>query len=590
MTDPSVITMPVAGELSLRSLLDASPDVICSFDKEGRFIEVSAACETVWGYTREDLIGTSFIKYVHPDDCKRSARLADAVFAGYDVNDFENRWIRKNGTVVPIEWSAKWYKDKTLLCCVAKDATFRKQREQELRVSNERFKFVSLAASDVIWDRDFESGEIFYSSSAAIYGVLPNAGEDPDVFWKNHLHPEDRDRVIQSQLLAIKDRNVFNWKEKYRFIKTDGSIIHTSDRALIIRNEEGRAIRMVGAVRDITEAKNLQEADRLSKQRYKLLFENSPFPKWIFDEETQVIIEVNLAAIHHYGYTREEFLSMRSCDLRPLSERGKAIQITRSLAGKKNKQYHGMARHQKKNGDLIDVEIHSDGLIYEDRTYIVVIINDVTERIQVQKEIAKAIIDTQERERSIIGKELHDNVNQLLTTAKLCVQNICYYPEQREIFADKTAEIIQKCIDEIRSLSKELITPTLTDLGFQSSIHELVSTFKELNQFSIELHYDLNESLLNKDLRLSVYRVLQELFNNTVKHAGATRVDVIIQARKDYLRVVYADNGKGFDATAPGKGLGLTNIKSRVAVHKGKVRIISSEGEGAKALIIFPLE
>lgn len=584
------VTMSHAAESALQNLLDASPDVICSFDTEGRFINVSAACQTVWGFASEELLGTSFTNYVHPEDYLKTMALATSVLAGNDLFDFENRWIRKDGSIVSLEWSAKWYKNKTLLCCVAKDASTRKRKEQELRISNERFKFVSMAASDVIWDKDFETGEIFYNSSASIFGVLPKSDEDPDAFWRDHLHPEDRDRVLQSQMMAIKNPKCTYWKEKYRFIKRDGVIIHVSDRVIIIRNEEGRAIRMVGAVRDITEAKKLQEAEKLSEQRYRLLFENSPFPKWIFDEETYQIVEVNKAAIEHYGYSKEEFLQMKSPDLRPPSERIKAIHIIKSIAGKENKQYCGMARHRKKNGELMEVEIHSDGLFYNNKTHIVVVINDVTERIQAHKDIAKAIIDTQEKERSIIGKELHDNVNQLLTTAKLYVQNACYYPEQKEVYCEKGAEIIQKCIDEIRCLSKELITPTLADLGFESSMQELISSYKELQQFSVDLNYQVNEQLMNKDLKLSIYRILQELLNNTVKHAEAGKVEVILHARKDYIRLIYKDDGKGFNTSRLKSGMGITNIKSRVAVHKGKVRLISSEDEGCKALIIFPTE
>lgn len=574
----------------LQNLLDASPDVICSFDLEGRFVSASAACMSIWGYTQEELIGTCFIDYVHPEDYTKTNIITNHVFEGNDLIDFENRWIRKDGSIVPVEWSAKWYRNKTLLCCVAKDASLRKQKEEEIKISNERFKFVSMATSDVIWDRNLETGEVFFNSSAFVYGVLPAGGEAPDAFWRGHLHPDDKDRVIASQTSAIKDAVCSHWKEKYRFIRTDGSIIHVSDRAVIIRNEKGKAIRMVGAIRNITEAKKLEEIERLSDLRYKLLFENSPFPKWIFEEKTQKIVEVNTAAINQYGYSRKEFLQMSILDLRPHKERIKGVRILKSLESKSDKRYQGTARHQKKNGDLIDVEISSDGLICNNCMHIVVVVNDVTQRIQSQKEIARAIINTQEKERSIIGKELHDNVNQLLTTAKLYVQNTVYFPDQKEVFMEKSADIIQKCIDEIRGLSKELITPTLSDLGFKSTIEELTSYYKEMKLFSVELDYALNENKLDNDLKLSIYRILQELFNNTVKYARATLVRATIHANDHYVRLIYVDNGIGFDPNCLRKGVGITNIKSRVDVHKGKARIISSQNNGCKAVIIFPLD
>lgn len=222
--------------------------------------------------------------------------------------------------------------------------------------------------------------------------------------------------------------------------------------------------------------------------------------------------------------------------------------------------------------------------------HIVVVANDIIGKIQAQKEVARAIIQAQEKERSIIGKELHDNVNQLLTTAKLCVQNTVYYPEQKEVFMEKGAGIIQKCINEIRGLSKALITPTLSDLGFQSTIDELMAYYKEFKLFSVQVEYSLNENGLDKDLKLSIYRILQELFNNTVKYAKASAVQVLIQENDHYIRVVYMDDGIGFDPACAKKGMGLTNIKSRVEVHKGKIRIQSNQNAGFKALITFPME
>jgi signal transduction histidine kinase len=276
-------------------------------------------------------------------------------------------------------------------------------------------------------------------------------------------------------------------------------------------------------------------------------------------------------------------------DLRPESERVKALHLARSLEGKKDIRFKGLVKHKKKNGDVIDVEVTSHAFECKGSLHIVVVANDVTEKLQAEKEIAKAIITTQEKERSIIGKELHDNVNQLLTTAKLYVQNIHYYPEQKDIFSEKSAEIIQKCITEIRSLSRALITPTLSDLGFKTTIDEMVAYYKELKSFSVELNYSLDENKMDADLKLSIYRILQELFNNTVKYAHAAKVDVVLQARNNYIRMIYLDDGLGFTPCSMGKGMGITNMKSRVAVHKGRMRLLSDKGKGCKALIIFPL-
>ncbi|UXI69845.1 PAS domain S-box protein [Tahibacter amnicola] len=112
-------------------ILQHSLDVICTADKDGRFTMVSAACETMWGYAPEELQGRQYLEFVHPDDREATAAVAGNIVGGQPIFDFENRYIGKDGRVVPVMWSAQWSDEDQLLYAVARDMTERKRAEEE---------------------------------------------------------------------------------------------------------------------------------------------------------------------------------------------------------------------------------------------------------------------------------------------------------------------------------------------------------------------------------------------------------------------------------------------------------------------------
>ncbi len=124
----------------LNKIMDSSLDVICAVDANGNFIKVSAASEAVWGYRPEELIGKPLINLVHHEDNEETYKTADHVMAGNNVNHFENRYIHKDGSLVPIEWSARWDEKDQIRYGIARDVTAKKRLEKELKGEQRRLK------------------------------------------------------------------------------------------------------------------------------------------------------------------------------------------------------------------------------------------------------------------------------------------------------------------------------------------------------------------------------------------------------------------------------------------------------------------
>jgi|GEM_PF-428400 len=352
---------------------------------------------------------------------------------------------------------------------------------------------------------------------------------------------------------------------------------------------------------DITERKEAEEMMRLSEEKYRLLFHSSPRPMWTFDAETFHVVDVNHAATDLYGYTKEEFLQLTIHDMKCAEDHKELASVVASLRSKKERHFQSVVRHKKKSGELFYIEITSFAIQLTTGTHIMVFGTDMTEKMQLQqkliaekvsaqKQIARAIIHAQETERSEIGKELHDNVCQLLTTSKLYIENIRYMPDQQEEFTRKGIDLLMRSINEIRYLSRQLVSPAVGNMDFETSVNDLITHYLSMNLFDIRFDYEATIELVDKDLKTSIIRILQEQLNNTVKYAKASAVKIRISNTEESLKLHYEDNGVGFDPQHAKKGIGLANIKNRASAYRGTVELESGVGKGCTMEITFPLK
>lgn len=206
------------------------------------------------------------------------------------------------------------------------------------------------------------------------------------------------------------------------------------------------------------------------------------------------------------------------------------------------------------------------------------------QKVQEQKQITRAILSAQEKERNRLGQEIHDNVCQILTGAKL---HLIRTSKQIGQQLDYPIELIVTSIDELRSISSENVTP-LKDLGLKELIHSLIDNLSHTSTIKIDFRYDLDSCDIDEDLKLNIYRIIQEQLTNIVKHADASGTTIVLQANNDTIDLVITDNGKGFDASQKRPGIGISNIINRVECFNGKIIIDSSPGKGCTMKIEYP--
>jgi signal transduction histidine kinase len=254
-----------------------------------------------------------------------------------------------------------------------------------------------------------------------------------------------------------------------------------------------------------------------------------------------------------------------------------------------------------KSGKAFTGEItYSKFLNANGRHQLVMNIRDISGRRQMEQQLLREqkkyerklthqIILAQERERQAIGHELHDNINQILTTVKLYLELAHDRHELREQLLPRSATLVQACIQEIRALSHELCDPTHGPKTLVESIKALIDQVSASSSLDMQFNYDTYKYYVDKDQHLAIYRILQEQLTNIIKHAEATEVNIDLFQDNQYTGIAVQDNGKGFHPQKSRQGIGLNNIQSRAKVLGGHMKIESAPGSGCLIEVRLPM-
>jgi len=405
-------------------------------------------------------------------------------------------------------------------------------------------------------------------------------------------HPDDREKAQRQWLEGIKTGSL---EVEHRILTPSG------EKWVMIRGRfhidpSTNLVSAVGTVQDITEKKKTEIALRESESLYKSLFDDSPFPVGIADKNTMRFLEVNERALKLYGYTREEFLRMTAYDIRLPDDRSK---MKKQLKQGNYVSDHSVRSHVKKNGEVIQIEPYITEISYKGSPAFLVSLHDVTEKVLLleqlvrskvnrQKEISRASMEAQEKNRVEVGRELHDNVNQVLTAANIYLRNIQIESLEDKKLLEKSIEGISTAINEIRKLSWSLVPPSLNDLSLKDSIENLVHNL-EFTGAAVCIDIVIDEEKISQGLKTNIFRILQEQFSNISKYAEATKIKIRMTQQDELLTLEIKDNGKGFDPRQKSKGIGLTNIIYRAEAYNGEVAIESSPGHGCRIFVEFRL-
>jgi signal transduction histidine kinase len=237
---------------------------------------------------------------------------------------------------------------------------------------------------------------------------------------------------------------------------------------------------------------------------------------------------------------------------------------------------------------IIPVELNTILIDYDKRKAIFTIVRDITERKKVEQKILRTIIQTEEKERSRLAKELHDGVGPLLSATKIYAKALLNADDEEiQFIISKLNETVDEAILTAQEISNNMSPHVLRNFGLNGAIE---SFYQKINKtYPTVFYFSSNlKERIDEDIETILYRIMVELIHNTIKHACATEVTIKLLVDADSITLTYADDGKGFDVEKTleeNTGMGLSNIYSRVKSINGKIKIQSIENKGVNIFV-----
>jgi PAS domain S-box-containing protein len=384
------------------------------------------------------------------------------------------------------------------------------------------------------------------------------------------------------------------WSGEIKNITKNGTPIWLQTTLVPFLSSDGKPIQFISISSDISLRKAAEEEVRTAMERYTILSEATSDTIWDWDIENDKII-YNEGITKMLGYQRAEINDINTWwrenihkdDLNQVNE---AIQ-----QAFKTKNQNLQLEYRFKCDDGTYKYILDRGFIIyhkEKPLRIIGAMQDVTYKKEEEKRISKATVDAQEAERQYLGMELHDNINQLLTGTMLILGAASHAPMQKDDIVkivEESKGYLEKAVKEIRNLSHRL-APSAFANSIQYEYTLLINEVSKTSGFDVMHHFSgINEKKLSTEIKICLYRILQEQLSNISKHAAATNIQVSLIQKTNKIILKIIDDGVGFNPKKYNSGIGLNNIKKRTGYFNGRFTLSTAPGKGCSIEVEIPV-
>ena len=364
--------------------------------------------------------------------------------------------------------------------------------------------------------------------------------------------------------------------------------------ASIFKAKSERETVLTAILRDVTQAREMSAALERSAEHYRELFEQHPVPMWVFDTTTLGFLAVNEAAIHKYGWPREEFLKLNLLDVRPPEEVERTLESVRQTVPREF-TISGIWTHKLRSGELVKIEASGRTLTWDGRPARMAVLYDVTERERAMAEISRGreqlvelsreLMDKEAFERRRLSQVLHDRFAQNLAAAVPSRAPAWLRGVAAELLQPAVG-VLEDALQEVRGLLHDLRPPLLDDFGLRAALHFEVERRQIADGPGIwfaPVAEGLVEPRLDGTVEYGMFGIAREALANALFHAGARRIDVSLELHVDSAQLVVRDDGIGFTAADEERArhhLGLVSMRERAGWIGATLAVVSAPGQG----------
>jgi len=213
------------------------------------------------------------------------------------------------------------------------------------------------------------------------------------------------------------------------------------------------------------------------------------------------------------------------------------------------------------------------------------------DRMKTEKRVISAIINTEENERKRFAKDLHDGLGPLMSTVKMSLSALGEKIKDPTdtVILNNTNHLINEAINTLKDISNNLSPHVLSNFGLSSALSAFIAKINQTRAIEVEFKSNMENARLESEKEVVMYRAACELINNSILHSGASRIEIELNKHEKFITLQFYDNGRGFDTASlcseDTKGMGLSNIDTRVKSVDGVFVLESNPGNGTSALI-----
>ena len=619
-TQTRTVNLNSADVLALAdNIMESSLDLICLVGADHKIKAVNKATLNTLGYTEAELIGNEIFNFIHHEDVERTKEISDAVMKEGSSKNL-NRYVCKDGSLVYLEWSAKWNEAAQLRFGIARDVTQRIVAENSLKQSEERFKSLVEFSTDIISILD--ANFCFTYTSPAMHSVMGYDGQK--LLGRNFFeftHPDEKAQALHKiESVALQQKLFFSMLT----LRHANGEWRSTETTIVNKLQQSGILGYVVNSRDITERKIAEDELHNAKEIYVSLFDNSPAPMFVWAFGSLKIIDCNEAALALYGYTKSEFLQLSIRDIRPEEDKPLIDKETVSIEayGKTNRK---VWRHQKKDGTIMFLDITGNIIKYNSIDAALVVLLNITDKIIAAQEStalneslqvqAKNLEDSNQALEQFAYVASHDLQEPLrMVTGFLSQLNNKY----NHVLDEKGKSYIHFAVDGAKRM-REIINGLLN----YSKVNKTEETPEaiNLNKLVDEIKFLLAEEIKSKaavitldDLptimgdKTPLLQIFQNTIGNALKYANAALAPVVhVGVVHEQTQWVFSieDNGIGIPQeyldhvfvifkrlhtkeAYPGTGMGLAITKKIIEHLGGKIWVTSSLNVGTTFYFSIP--
>jgi PAS domain S-box-containing protein len=568
-----------------------------SVTRSEEYVNVLGFSDEAKQLTRQQLVAR-----VHPDDREQLSAVVAALNPENPSAHISYRMLHPDGGVIWVEKNARAFFDGQgrmfRMIGMVTDVTERKRAEDALRESEARLRLATQAGRMYAYEWDVETDVTARSEEyAKILGLTGVLKSQTHHQFSSRVHPDDRAKFNAAIAdLTPQDPAI---RINYRVLRPDGAVIWLEKSGRAFFDEQGRMLRMLGIVADITERKRAEAALREGEERFRLAAQAGKMFAYEWDAATDVIVRsaesAQILGIDDAAHvTGQQILAKVHAEDRE----GLVAAVAALSVDKPSLQVR--YRMVRPDGSVIWVERNSRAHFDEQGKLqkTVGMVVDVTERKRAEEglsSMSRRLIEAQEKERARIARELHDDMGQRLALLANELERLQHsYPDLRLEVSGVLKELQKHTFEianDIQSLSHELHSSKLEFLGIAAAMRGFCQEFGGQQSVKIDFKSHDVPSPLSPDISLSLFRVLQEAVHNSVKHSGVRRVEVELRGTPYEIHLTVGDSGTGFDSKAAkeSRGLGLVSMEERLRLVKGTLSIESQPQRGTTVHARVPL-